>query len=256
MNRNRPLRIIKNQLWKNDFSHDMTLKTIGVVGNIPDVFIAGVEKCGTTSLYGYLIQHPKIKKAIQKEPNFFNTFYHKGMQWYRGHFPLSGINIDATPVYYREPKAMKRLKSMIPDKKFIIIMRDPVQRVISAWNMNFAGKWDMRTLEEIIHDETDPELDHGYLAQSRYVNRLDYWFTLFSKEQTHLMRLEDLTQNPTNEFKRLFGFLDLPYHRISISKIHNKGKYRIKTKPSTVDWLYDYFKPYNKSLKEKYGIVY
>ncbi len=54
---------------------------------LPDFIIIGESKCGTTSLYNYMIQHPAIKPALTKEINFFNWSYDKPQNWYSAHFP-------------------------------------------------------------------------------------------------------------------------------------------------------------------------
>src|SRR5262245_23608672 len=59
------------------------------IGVLPDFLIIGAQKCGTTSLYHYLVQHPCIYPASIKEVGFFDQYlkYRKGVRWYRSHFP-------------------------------------------------------------------------------------------------------------------------------------------------------------------------
>ena len=64
--------------------------TAGITGPfrvLPDFIIIGESKCGTTSLYNYMSQHPAIKPALTKEINFFNWSYDKPQNWYSAHFP-------------------------------------------------------------------------------------------------------------------------------------------------------------------------
>ncbi len=56
---------------------------------LPSFIIIGEAKCGTTSLYNYMIQHPNIKSALTKEINYFNWNYKRGLNWYKGHFPTT-----------------------------------------------------------------------------------------------------------------------------------------------------------------------
>ncbi|RPI52485.1 MAG: sulfotransferase, partial [Chloroflexi bacterium] len=48
---------------------------------LPDFCIIGGQRCGTTSLYNYLVQHPDVSPAFMKETHFFDTHYHRGINW-------------------------------------------------------------------------------------------------------------------------------------------------------------------------------
>ena len=75
--------VYPGRLTKRDLIRSFTSK----YRILPDFIIIGESKCGTTSLYNYIIQHPAIKSALSKEINFFNWSYDKPLNWYRGHFP-------------------------------------------------------------------------------------------------------------------------------------------------------------------------
>ena len=54
----------------------------------PDFMIAGAQRCGTTSLYKSLTQHPSVLPAgLHKGVHYFDTDYERGPAWYRSHFP-------------------------------------------------------------------------------------------------------------------------------------------------------------------------
>ena len=63
--------------------------TTNSIRMVPDFIIIGAQKGGTTSLYRYLIEHPNIAPIYVKEPHFFDIYYHKGLGWYRSHFPTA-----------------------------------------------------------------------------------------------------------------------------------------------------------------------
>src|SRR5207249_2276295 len=72
----------------------------GPVRRLPDFLIVGAQKSGTTSLYHYLSAHRLVMPAATKEIHFFNSNYHRGLSWYRSHFPLNRpakITGEATP---------------------------------------------------------------------------------------------------------------------------------------------------------------
>ena len=54
---------------------------------LPDFLIIGTQRGGTTSLYHYLQAHPSVYAAATKDTHFFDKKFHKGVGWYRAHFP-------------------------------------------------------------------------------------------------------------------------------------------------------------------------
>src|ERR1700686_2590742 len=54
---------------------------------LPDFLVIGTQRGGTTSLYNYLQTHPCIEPSSTKEIHFFDRRFHRGLGWYRGHFP-------------------------------------------------------------------------------------------------------------------------------------------------------------------------
>jgi hypothetical protein len=107
---------------------------------LPNSFILGAAKCGTTSLYYYLKQHPEIYLPKDKEPHFFDNdvFWNEGVDVFlRRHFqgaqrfPARG---ESTPAYFhRWEKVIPRIKAVYSDviPKFIAIFRYPVERAFS-----------------------------------------------------------------------------------------------------------------------------
>src|SRR5947209_12767498 len=70
---------------------DFSSQTFRVMTNqmrlLPDFLIIGGQRCGTTSLYYYLINYPGISSAYTKEVHFFDVHFEKGLPWYRAQFP-------------------------------------------------------------------------------------------------------------------------------------------------------------------------
>ena len=102
----------------------------------PSFFIVGAQKAGTTSLYRYLVQHPKVKSALIKEIHYFDLNNNKSLTWYKSFFPLKQegyITGEASPYYMYHPLAIKRIANYNPDAKIILLLRDPVSRAISHY---------------------------------------------------------------------------------------------------------------------------
>ena len=91
-----------------------------------DFLIIGAQRSGTTSLYNYLIKHPKILSATKKEIHFFDRYFKKGFNWYESHFlpkKKGYLRGEATPYYLYHPLSSERIFKVFPDVKLIIILR-------------------------------------------------------------------------------------------------------------------------------------
>src|SRR6266853_440579 len=58
---------------------------------LPDFLIIGAQRSGTSTLYQHLARHPSVKRAARKEVHSFDTYYDRGLDWYRAQFPFSGV---------------------------------------------------------------------------------------------------------------------------------------------------------------------
>jgi len=117
--------------------------------DLPNFFILGSAKSGTSTLYSELIKHPNIFLAANKEPMFFSSDekYEKGINWYLDNFfKASGrkrVRGEATPHYlYWADKVAPRMSEHFEEDKvhFAVILRNPVERAYSwYWNMIREG---------------------------------------------------------------------------------------------------------------------
>lgn len=105
---------------------------------ITPFFIAGFEKCGSTSLHFALEQHPDIFMSKVKEPKYFEAEYHLGMNYYREQywdelqFPIRAAGesrIHNSVIEY----VPDRIKESLPNSKIIFLLRDPIERAYSGW---------------------------------------------------------------------------------------------------------------------------
>src|SRR4051794_29200078 len=184
---------------------------------LPDYLIIGVAKGATTSVYAWLNEHPFVAPAAKKEVHYFDYEYFRGEDWYRSHFPLRRareafaqehgslpLTGEASPTYISHRWAPERIANDLPDIKLIVVLRDPVDRAYSHYQMTRREEQEpMASFEEAIAAEgarLAPELARverdkrynswplgcwSYLLRSRYVEQLERWFGLFSREQFH-----------------------------------------------------------------------
>jgi tetratricopeptide (TPR) repeat protein len=234
---------------------------------VPNFIIIGSQRCGTTSLYTYLAQHPQILTPIKKEMDFFSWHFDRGIDWYLAHFPpmpegeqfLTG---EASPSYFDFREAPERLYSAFPEVKLIVLLRNPVDRAISQFYRLADLNWEVRSLDRAISDEVarlsqNPayiigEEPGNYLARGRYIEFIKNWLAFFPKQQLLILKSEDFYAGAATTVKQVLEFLDLPEYQLPEYQNANPGFYQ-PVSDSMRDWLSDYFRPYNQQLEEYLG---
>jgi hypothetical protein len=244
----------------------------------PNFLIIGAMKAGTTSLHKYLHEHDQVYVTFPKELHYFDREPGRpgGRKWsgpiaddatYEAFFDTAGPGHTAlgevSPSYGFIPIALRRIHEYQPDIKLIMIMRDPVTRAIShirqrAWKLDEPlTEWG-ELVADIGDEPTIAGADwwkrrRGYHARGRYHEQLDNVFSLFSREQVLLMRLEDLAGAPMNELKRLTDFIGVDPFPDRTFEAHNTRDYE-KPDPDIVEYLRQYYRPHNQLLLEKHGV--
>lgn len=216
---------------------------------LPDFIIIGVQKGGTTSLFHYLSQHPDVKLSSQKEVHFFDISYHKGVLWYRSFFPFIfdktvKITGEASPYYIFHPHTPERIKKLLPGAKIIVLLRNPVNRAFSHYQMvNKKGQEKAESFEEAIALEEERvkneiqkiikkpyyrSFNHQaftYLSRSEYYPQLKRLLSTFRKEQILFIKSENLFQNPRGELSKVYDFLGIQEIYPDDLKAQYKGEY-------------------------------
>ncbi len=240
----------------------------------PDFLIIGAEKCGTTSLYHYLNQHPQFLPSIEKELDFFDREFDRGIDWYLAHFPpipegrffLTG---EASANYIYSPHAPQRAFQLFPQLKLIVILRNPVDRTVSRYYMMFKKGRRKGAFEEVITSEMrkiqnsiqEKEIPWNSLNQCRnvgnslYIYHLKRWMNLFPREQFLILKSEDLYTHPAALLKQIFEFLNVPEHQLSDYKKYNAGSYS-SISDAMRRTLAEFFRPHNQKLEDYLGMKF
>ena len=241
----------------------------------PNFLVIGVKKGGTTSIYNYLIQHPQILPGIKKEIDFWSFYFHRGLDWYRAHFPsipesekyLTG---EASPSYFDAPDVPARLFHFFPRIKLIVLLRNPVDRTISNYYHEVRSQAESMSIEEVINSRLEKlnkisssfitEKDYwnyqgDYIASSIYLDWLKKWLNIFPREQLLILPSEKFYSQPKTIMKQVFNFLDLPDYQIQDYPKFNAGSYASISK-SLRQKLNDYFQSHNQRLEEYLGIKF
>lgn len=181
---------------------------------LPNFFILGAAKAGTTSLFDILVKHQQIFGSPVKEIGFFNNDerYNKGISWYQETFFNDAqsypIRMEATPAYLTwSEKTAKRLRDDYPIRsvKFALIFRDPVQRAYSHYWHRVRLGHETLSFEDAMQEESSRLAENhddlyrtgngkfGYFRAGCYGSRLKPFIENFDKENFFFLLQEDLS---------------------------------------------------------------
>jgi hypothetical protein len=203
----------------------------------PQFLIIGAARSGTTALYQYLAEHPRLFLTEPKEPHYFAlagttpAFTGPGDRQTINRLAVPDrdaylrLYADARPDQVRgeasvstmyHPEAVSRVREMVPDARLVCILRDPVDRAFSAYGfMRTRGFEPCATFEEALADEPR-RIAEGwhhiwhYTAMSRYGEQLRHLLEVFPREQLLLLRHEDLSADPDAVLARVYEHVGVP----------------------------------------------
>jgi hypothetical protein len=228
-------------LRRRGFAAIRAARDVGPQGRaLPDFLLIGGQRCGSTSLHQYLSRHPAIGMAFRKEVSFFDANWTRGERWYRAHFPSaltrqlaerrSGgqfLTGEATPYYVFHPAVPARVRQLLPDVRLIVLLREPVQRAWSGWQLQRTIGTEPLTFTEALAAEPrrlegeerrlmdDPTYrsrahrHYSYTARGMYADQLDRWFEFFPRSQMLVLESGELFSRPADTMARVHGFLGL-----------------------------------------------
>nr|WP_328808823.1 sulfotransferase [Nonomuraea montanisoli] len=248
---------------------------------LPSFLITGAQRCGTTSLYRALAQHPALfKPVLHKGVHYFDVGYGRGLSWYRAHFPLRAAAslpasrhgarpqaFESSPYYLFHPLAGERIAADLPGVKLLVLVRDPVERACSAHAHELARGFETESHFEYAVELEAARLDgaeeslrarpyslhhshrhHAYLARGRYSEQLDRLEPLFGRERILVLDSHAFFAEPEGVYDRVLEFLGVPHLGHPVFERHN-GRSRPKSLPESVRRrLSDHFEAYDTRL--------
>lgn len=241
----------------------------------PTFLIIGAQKSGTTSMIRLLTQHPDIlPPSFLEEVHYFDMQYQRGDAWYLTHFPLrrkGKITCEKSPYYLYHPLVAERVAKYDKNIRLIVVLRDPVQRAYSHYQMMKRRGWESRPFRVAAEEEMKRvESEHArlakgeinfsivhqrfsYVARGRYVEQLDVWTKIFPRKQIYITTSERFARETHAVSLEIFDFLGLRPFVMKETKRYNTHRYD-PLSSSDAKWLADYFHPFNLRLAERYGI--
>lgn len=200
---------------------------------LPDFLVLGVQKGGTTSLFNYLAATPGVMAPAKKELHHFDRvsgdrYRERGSGWYRSNFPrrrdldtAGAITGEATPTYILDPLAMTRILCDLPDSRWIVVLRDPVERALSQYSSRVSGgrqvtplleeiEWEIGRLRTGRPDQEWKKIGHHFLERGHFAEQLTRIGELRSDRPTLVLFSENLFARHDASFALLHDFLGLP----------------------------------------------
>ncbi|MGH3115861.1 MAG: sulfotransferase domain-containing protein [Gaiellales bacterium] len=209
---------------------------------LPSFLVIGGKRCGSTSLYEYVIQHPAVlPPRVRKGTHYFDVNFHRNWTWFRSKFPTQrrarrleqelGVEVvtgEASPYYMSHPSAPARIARALPGARLIAVLRDPVERAWSHYRYSVQHGFEHLPVAEAFDAEParlEGEVErlladsrysgfayrhHSYLTRGLYAHQLDAVASVFPSAQILVLQSEQLFTEPNVALARVFRFLGLP----------------------------------------------
>ena len=202
---------------------------------LPNFFIIGAPKAGSTALYDTLAQHPQIYMSPVKEPLFFAcegeppllsgplvTFLRRRAIWRRPEYLalFEGVKEEraigeASVVYLRSPQAASRIQRNIPGAKLVAVLRHPAERAHSHFWFSVQQGIDLaRSFEEALEQEANGGREGWFSGLHHrengfYFRQFAAYYALFAREQIKVYLYEEWQTDPRALLRDLFQFLEV-----------------------------------------------
>jgi hypothetical protein len=246
---------------------------------VPGFLIVGAARCGTTSMFRALGQHPAvIQPILQKEVHYFDNNYRHGLAWYQSRFPLKAsaqratrgtglapVAFESTPYYMFHPLAAGRILRDLPGVKLLVMLRDPVERARSSHSYSVTLGYETEPFERALELEderlegeaerlaTNPAYasqshrHFSYRARGRYAEQLEHLEQLFGRERIYVVDSDDFFANPEPAYDKVLEFLGLPNRGYPAFGQHN-SRPRHPMDPGIRAALEEHYRPYDERL--------
>lgn len=175
----------------------------------PTFIVGGAPRAGTTSLYHYLEQHPRVCMSARKETSVF--IENRSLEWlaenYYRHYDGEPAVGEASAGTLGNPVVTERVRDALPDIQLIFVLRDPVERLHSHFRY-LKGQQEIRkevSFSRFIRLESDWR--NALVDLGRYHDHLTRFAEYFDREQMLILLFGPFTSNPADVMKRVYRFV-------------------------------------------------
>lgn len=209
---------------------------------LPNFYVVGTQRGGTTSLFIYLLAHELVHGPRRaKGVHFYDTNFDKSVSWYRANFPrralldkqraASGAEPavgEGAPYYLFSPVIARRIHTVTPDARILVVLREPLDRAISHHNHEVKRGFETLSMEDAFAAEADrlagevdkiiadpsyvskAHIHHAYLGRGQYAEQLERYFDLFGRDRVLVLDSAALKADPESTVRTATDFLGLP----------------------------------------------
>lgn len=253
---------------------------------LPGLLICGGQRCGTTSMYQALAQHPTLFRPVwRKGVHYFDMHDEKDLDWYRARFPTQwqldraakrhdtrALAFESSPYYLFHPLAAERIAAELPDVRVLILVRDPVERAYSAHahelargfeDLDFAHALDAedeRLRGEDVRLARDPSYrshahrHQAYRRRGQYVPQIERFAELLGRDRVKVVDSHRFFSDPEPVHLEVLDFLGVAPRGRPLFEQHN-ARPRTVLDPAVREELDDYFLPFDVALTPWLGHV-
>ena len=249
----------------------------------PDALVIGVSKCGSTALMYFIDLHPLIK-TIKGEIEFLTNYsnYRRGLDYYYSKIPRTRnekVLIERDGTCWRrgfQERVRQTYDKINPDVKLLLVVCEPVNRVISWYTNSLAHNTSLPPIEKLVINETTSEINTEYdgIKAAVYDRYFPLWLDYFPRDRIHVTDGDKLKTDPYYELHRVETFLGLEHFISRNHLVYNetkgfycksvtgrgvrcmgshKGRPHPVVDPHVIEKLQRYFKPHNKAFEKMTG---
>jgi hypothetical protein len=237
----------------------------------PNFIIIGAPKCGTTSLFAYLSQHPKVIPSMAKETTYLRDVYFKSLSDYRSCFPFrmtlgrnESITGEGTTTYFYDKNVVGRINLLPSKPKLFLMLRDPSDRAISQYyhfhqrndeqmEMHEAFDYLFECYSDWKLGEPLPHVDYSivksdYLRYGIYAHFFPMWAPYFEQGRLRIYEFAELIRETNSVLDDACEFLSIESMEVE-ARVFNAGLSRSKDE-ELLEKLAEFYAPLNTRFFE------
>lgn len=198
---------------------------------LPNLIVIGAMKAGTSSLHHYLALHPDVSMSRQKELNFFERSWERGIDWYEAQFPdATPVRGESSPNYTKYPRhgaeAPARMHSLVPEARIVYLVRDPIARIVS----HYVDAYSFGRVSRPLAEELETAEGDHFVACSRYHMQLSRYLVHYDLAQVLVVTSEHLRERRGDALREVFRFLGVdesfwtPEYDLALNRAEDKRR--------------------------------
>jgi hypothetical protein len=189
---------------------------------VPNFFVIGAQKAGTTFLCHHLLAHEKVSFSKRKETFFFGKkkLDKEAFEEYLArHFapqrakPGASVFAEGSATYFQSTFARKNMRRLLGEKfKVLVSLRDPVSKTLSWYMHNYIrGRF----------DASHSILDQRLIRRSRYATHVARWLRAIGPERFKVITYDTLKEDPLKFVNSALEYLELkPFEELAVARVN------------------------------------